>query len=190
MSSWAERGGMGPARRRRPARVLSALAVAVALLAGTVSGCGFTPLYGNGGGGAGGVNSRQLAAIDIGPLANREGQLVHAELVKFMNPRGLDVPTRWRLEMGLTRATQDLGIRKDETATRAILRLSANFKLRDSRTGHVVLSGNALSTNSFNILDSRFATLASEESALHRAARELGRDIGARVAVFLARDGR
>lgn len=157
------------------------------ILALGLAACGFTPLHSER---AGGPGRADLAAVQIAPIPEREGQLVHQTLAKGMNPAGLRVPIRYRLDIDLNLTTQDLGIRKDDTATRANLRLAASYRLRDSASGEVVHNGSALIVNSYNILESQFATLSSERDALERAAREMGETIRLRVALFLSQSGR
>ena len=130
-----------------------------------------------------------LAAVRIAPLKDRSGQLLHRALTKGFNPAGLRPSPRWSLEITLKQRVQQLGIRKDETATRANLLLDAQFVLREIATGHVAFRGQAISANSYNILDSRFATIAAESDAMKRATRSLGENIRNRVAIFLHRQG-
>ncbi|MEE8188907.1 MAG: hypothetical protein V3T80_06840, partial [Kiloniellales bacterium] len=80
-------------------------------------------------------------------------------------------------------------IRKDETATRANLTLDAGFELRQIATGRVSFKGRSVITISYNILESRFGTLASRTDATRRATRELGNNIKTRVALFLSQRG-
>lgn len=162
-------------------RSCTVIALAGALAAGA---CGFSPLYGEA---DARVSREELAAVRVAPLKDRSGQLLHRELTKGLNPSGLRPSPRWNLEIDLKQTVRQLGIRKDETATRANLLLDARFVLRELATGRVALKGRAVSTNSFNILESRFATIASESDALERAAHTLGDNIGKRVAIFLRR---
>ncbi|MCH8036913.1 MAG: hypothetical protein IIC53_07290, partial [Proteobacteria bacterium] len=79
-------------------------------------------------------------------------------------------------------------IRKDETATRANLILSANFTLRDLESGRVLLEGRTSSVNSFNILTNQFATGFSEADARERALRELSDSIRVRLGIYFSVD--
>ena len=153
--------------------------LAVALL----GGCGFKPLYGSH---AGAVSQARLAQVRLAPLRDRVGQLVHIRLSKTMHPTGKPKRPVWELGMDLKMTTVDLGIRKDETATRANLTLDSRFKLTRLDTNRVVFSGRAVISNSYNILESRFGTVASRNDAMARAARELADNIKTRVALFLA----
>ena len=83
----------------------------------------------------------------------------------------------------------ELGIERDETATRAKLSLSANFKLHGGPNNAVVFYGTSISTSSFNIVDSEFATLSAEKDAIDRAARVVSENIKIRLALYLNRIG-
>ena len=51
----------------------------------------------------------------------------------------------------------------------------------------MVFSGQSNSVNSYNIVDSQFATFISERDARERALRELSEDIRLRLATYFAR---
>jgi len=151
-----------------------------------VGGCGFQPLYGPAGAGAPSARER-LASIRIQPLPDRIGQQMHNLLRDRLNPRGQPSAPAYVLQVTLSEAREELGIRKDETATRANLTLFAAFTLRDAGANKVLLSGRSSSTNSFNILNNQFATLFSESDARARALRELSEDIRTRLGIYFSR---
>ena len=164
--------------------VIRAGGVAVMVL--SAASCGFKPLYGNR---AASVSQASLAQVRLAPLPDRVGQLLHIRLSKGMHPRGKPRNPVWDLVIKLTTRTVNLGIRKDETATRANLNLSANFELRHIATGRVSFKGRSVITISYNILESRFGTISSRANATRRATRELGDNIKTRVALFLSQRG-
>ena len=168
-------------------KVIRAAGIAVIVLA--TGSCGFKPLYGNQ---ASSVSQAALAQVRLAPLRDRVGQLLHIQLSKGMRAQGNPRNPVWELGINLVTRTQDLGIRKDETATRANLTLDAGFKLRDIATGRVSFKGRSVITISYSILESRFSTISSRDNATRRATRELGENIKTRVALFLSqrRDGR
>ena len=114
------------------------------------------------------------------------GQQLRNMLAERLSPRGRNERTDYRLTVTLTERKQSLAIKVDETATRANLTISANFKLvalRNSQLGS--FNGKAFSTNSYNILESDFATLSAESDARNRALRTLAEEIRIRVAAAL-----
>lgn len=170
---------------------LRASTAAVVGLAGGLGGCGFRPLYGR---------SREsdlstiLAQVEIGPVRAstsddqdlaRVGQQLHNELLDGLAPRGTRGEPIYRLDVEISEGISSLAVRKSAVATRADLRLTANFWLKDLRSGQMLYSGTGSATASFNILNSEFATLMTENGARERAVRQLGDDIRLKVAIFL-----
>ena len=153
----------------------------------SLAACGFKPLYGNH---PSAVSQQAFSRVKIGPLSDRVGQLLHAHLTKSLHAGGNPKSPLWELSIDLKSKIRKLGIRKDETATRANLTLEAKFQLKNIRTGKVEFRGLSVVTNSYNILKSRFGTIASENDAFRRGARELGDNIKTRVAIFLTSTNR
>ncbi len=155
-------------------------AILAAALAVGLSGCGFRPLHGQGGAGA----EASLAMIQITRIADRNGQKLHNLLLDRLNPKGPPGRPAYILSVRLNEGLQNLAIRKDESATRANLTLTAHFTL--ARTGSDdTYSGAAVSINSYNILQSDFATLSAENDARGRALRTLADEIRGRIAAAL-----
>ena len=147
-----------------------------------LAGCGFQPLYGTtaSGGGA----TEKLGQIRVDPIPDRIGQQIRNFLLDRLNPYGQPARPVYRLIVEPTVLSTDLGIERDETATRALLQLNVQYSLLESASGRVVFSATARSTNSFNIVDSDFATKSAETDALERAAREVSDAIRIRLGIF------
>lgn len=158
-------------------------ACAAALL--VLAGCGFRPLYGQRADGTSTV--AQLESIAIGPMPGRLGQLLRNDLLDRLNPRGRPERPRYRLDVELSRFREGLAIRKDEQITRANLRLTASYQLRDLSSGQPALRGRTQSTASFNLVRSDFANVIAEQDAERRGARQLSDQIMTRLAVFFSR---
>ncbi|MEQ9557564.1 MAG: LPS assembly lipoprotein LptE [Rhodospirillales bacterium] len=166
-------------------------AIAGALAAGTLGGCGFRPLYGRSGGAD---LSDILSQVEIGPVRNyttnsndiaRVGQQLHNALLEGLSPRGPSGEQIYRLDVILNESISSLAVQKSADATRADLSLSSSFILQDLRTGARLYSGNSQAVSSFNILNSEFATLMAEKGARDRAVQQLGDDIRLKVAIYL-----
>lgn len=161
------------------------IAVAALLAAGlALAGCGFRPLYGERS--AASVSAPELAAIQIDTIPNREGQLVRNALLDKMQPRGPAARPLYRLQVGVAIARESLGLRTDDTATRGSLTMSAGYTLIDLASGKPVMNANSRAVSSYNILDSDFATVISENDAIRRTANEVSEEIKTRVAIFLS----
>tara|TARA_Y100001934_G_C11974911_1_gene595845 strand:+ start:114 stop:611 length:498 start_codon:yes stop_codon:yes gene_type:complete len=161
-------------------RLLAAIVVAVLL-----AGCGFRPLYGTAG------ENRQVAAqlaqIRIQTIPDRTGQKLRNFLLDRLNPNGQPAQPLYYLQVTINVSRTDLGIERDETATRALLMMTANYQLIDRARKVVLVEGSTQSTNSFNIVASDFATLSAETDATERATREVSDDIKTRLALYFTR---
>ncbi len=166
-------------RKRRAGLDLLPVLGIIALL---TNGCGFRPLYQSGGGGG----EAALATIDVVRIRDRMGQQLRNLLIENFAPRGRSAQTDYSLVVTLTETKKKLAIKKDETATRANLTIRAKFKLHALNNPNPgTFAGQALSTNSYNILTSDFATLSAERNARNRALRTLAEEIRLRVASAL-----
>ncbi len=180
---WCDPGRfLAPGRPRILA--LAALAAVAALVAGP-AGCGFQPLYAPASPGES-APVDHLAAVRINPLPNRDGQQLHNLLRDQLNPGGQPARPAYILDVRLTLDTEEVGIRKDQTATRANLFLNSWFTLRAAADNRVLYEDRVSSINSYNILDQPYPTDVAEADALSRGLRELSDDIKLRLAVFFA----
>ena len=125
-----------------------------------------------------------MAAVAIDFIADRPGQILRNELLDRLVPFGAAATPRYVLAVELEESRQNLAIRRDDTATRANLILTANFTLSERATDEVVLQGRSRSFNSYNISTFEFATLSAETDARRRAARALAEDIASRLALY------
>ncbi|MQP66710.1 hypothetical protein GE253_15345 [Niveispirillum sp. SYP-B3756] len=163
-------------------RLIAAALIALLPLAG----CGFQPVYGTR---AGGVTAGMaLANVQIDPIPDRNGQVLRNNLIDRFYTDGRPADARYRLAVALSAAEEQLGIQKDATATRARLRLQANYELIDNHSGQVVYRTFSRSVISFNLLDSQFAVLASRQGAYDRGLTELADDIRTRLSLYFVRD--
>ncbi|NKB55461.1 MAG: hypothetical protein GKS00_03900 [Alphaproteobacteria bacterium] len=160
-------------------KLIAALAAASLLY-----GCGFRPLYGNVG--ADTDVTRELAQVKIQTIPDRLGQKLRNFLLDRINPKGQPSRPLYSLRVKTSFSRTDLGIQRDETATRALLILTVEYSLLDSADQTVLVNGSTRSTNSFNIVDSDFATLSGETDALDRAAREVSDDIKTRLGLYFS----
>ena len=158
----------------------------IALL--VLAGCGFEPLHGARQRGPDGTSA--LRQIAIAPIPERLGQLLRIELTNRLTPKGPPQSPAYVLNIKVRESIQNLGLRKDATATRANLIITADFTLTDTKTQEAVFTGDLRSINSYNILDADFATLTAESDARRRAAVDLATEIRSRLGLFLARPTR
>lgn len=150
-----------------------------------LAACGFRPLYGDRGVQA--LSSDELSAVQIDLIRDREGQMLRNELLDRFQAAGSAVKPRYGLSIGLRTSRTALGIRTDDTASRVNLTMVANYVVRDIATGTVLFSGQARSIDSFDILDSDFASTISEADAVRRAVLDLSEQITTRVSIVLSK---
>lgn len=157
---------------------LSALALMLFL-----AGCGLRPLYG--GGGAGPV-AQSLRSVAVAPIEGRAGWLVRTALEDRLGAQPGD-QTRYRLEITLDDDITGFGIRSDDAVTRERRTLRARYRLVDAALGTVVLDATAGSDAGIDAVGSEYATVAAEQTALERLAREIADQIVTRVALYVSR---
>lgn len=150
-----------------------------------VAACGFVPLQGRQQSGAGATLA--LSQIMISPISERLGQMLRIELANRLTPQGPPRAPVYVLDVKITESKQNLAVRKDATATRANLIITANFLLVDKQDGKNLLDGRVRSINSYNILGAHFATLSAESDARRRASRDLATEIQSRLGIFFSR---
>ena len=167
---------------------MSARRALLLAMLGTLSACGLRPLYGGGegkptsGAPSGGVRG-DLAAIRIATIAERGGQVLRNALLDHLTPEG--EPGRPLYQLVVTRAeSEETPLRRlDELAMLQILRVSANWSLRDL-AGTVLTAGVSRTVARFDLTRSQPATEAARENARERAARDLAEDIRIKLALY------
>jgi LPS-assembly lipoprotein len=162
-------------------KVQAGKALAVSLVVLSLSGCGFTPLYGEHGVASAPEVTDALSTVSIRSLPNREGVKLRQVLREELNPRGL-TQAAFDLDVNLATRIDELGIRQDATSSRANMVLIATFSL--SEGGQTVFGDRVQSIVSYNILDDQYATVASQADAETRGIRMVGAEIKTRLAVY------
>lgn len=170
-------------RTRKPA---IAAAAAVLALAG-LAACGYKPLYGDNSTASRPEVRASMADVQIMPIRDRVGQLVRNSLIDRMTPAGQGETGRYRLDVRLEERREELAIRRDETATRANLHLTAVYRLHDNASGAVVSSGTSFATTSYNLVRNEFAAQSALRDARQRGADLIAEDITYQVAAYFNR---
>jgi LPS-assembly lipoprotein len=160
-------------------------------LAAAVAACGFEPMYGERTGTApadrpaqSGVRS-DLFGTRVATIADRVGQQVRNQLVDRLNPQGEPAQPAYYLVVRLNEQKDSVLTRSDEFSTATSLRLVADFEVRDPK-GNILNTGYSRAIARYNTLRSQYATIAAEDNARERAAREVAEDIRGKLAVFYA----
>lgn len=162
-------------------RWLAAVAVCLAPL--LLASCGFRPLYGKDSFNP--AVMRDLASVDIQPLENREGQLIHNALLTDLHPRGDGAGYRYRLHVMPSITETSQALRTDDTATRNIVTYSVTFWLYEGSTR--VLAGSFTQMFSYDFLEEHYANVAAADDIHHRAAQAIADEIRNRLAAYFAK---
>jgi len=145
-------------------RALALIAVAGATL---LSGCGFTPLYGDMGVGAG------LSRIAVTTPDNRLGYRLREQLEDAFGRDGATQPL-YRLTTEVSQERRPLGRRIDDTASRYELTVKADWTLTPV-SGGVPVKGSQTTTTTYAAADQPYAAIAAQQDGEDRAAADLAR---------------
>jgi LPS-assembly lipoprotein len=155
--------------------------------------CGFRPLYGpiTAEDGSEADLEAELAAVRIGPLYERTGQLLRRSLQRRMEESLPGTPARYLLNINVDLGSEILGYRRDGTPTRVRFILNGNWNL-DTITippRRIAASGIPYRTlDSFNIPDLQFFSAdTSRDAALARLMEDLSQEVTRQVAMALRR---
>lgn len=152
-----------------------------------LAACGFKPIYG--GGGDESYAAFSMADIAIDNIPDREGQRLRNLLMDRLYQAGRPDNARYHLMVApITETQTDLGIQKDATATRAQLKLHTKMKLLDKESNLVVLRRNVRAISSYNILESQFTTLVTEEATRDQLLEQLADKITQQLGLYFNRD--
>ena len=162
---------------KRIAAPLMALA-----LAGALSGCGLHPLYS---GGSSGVVATTLTRIQVAPIEGKSGWLMTNALNDRLSADG--AAPLYRLEVKLDDKIIGLGVRADDSVSRERRSLRARYQLIDLVHGTVLLDATAGSDAGIDVVNSEYATIAAENTALERLSGIVADQIVSRVALYAQR---
>ena len=158
---------------------LAALASAVSLL----GGCGLQPLYS---GGSAGPVARNIGQVEIDPIQGKAGWLV-ANALKDRLGAVSSGGAPYRLVVRLDDQIRGLGVRRDNSVTRERRTLRARYQLIDASAGTVVLDQTAGSDVGVDVVQSDYAVVAAENTALERLSVIVADQIVARLALYAKR---
>lgn len=162
---------------------------AVLLFAGfALSGCGFTPLYGDQSAGAKQTVRARLGSVYIGNIADQSGQYLRNALMdRFYTQGRPGAAAAYNLNVAnITESRSELDITKTSDSTRAQLYLTASFVLADNK-GAALLTRSLSAVTSYNILDSQFTTRVAEDAARRQALDDLARQIETHLLLYFNR---
>lgn len=152
---------------------------ALASLALLLAGCGFQPMYAPAGGGAG------IGPVQISTIEGKAGHVLRTELTRLLGVENGQGGPPMHLDITLREVVAPLGIRIDELATRAELRLTANYVLTPANGGRV-MRGSVVSVVNYDIPTAAFGEITAQDDARERAAETLAQRFRAELALRMA----
>lgn len=152
-------------------------AFALILVMVALSACGFTPVYA--------PSSSQpkisdvLSSIAIDVIPDESGQIVRNHLIDRMPyNNGYPVSPTYRLSVApIQESIIEIGIDRDDEASRAQLRQSTTFTLIRIDDDKTILNHTVRAVSSYNILSGQFTTFITEQDARAQALRALSDNI-------------
>lgn len=118
------------------------------------------------------------------PIAGKSGWLLSNALRDRLH--GGNTP-RYRLDIKLDDQIIGLGVRRDDSVSRERRTLRARFQLVDLASGSVLLDAAAGSDAGIDVVNSEYATIAAENTALERLSGIVADQIVAQVATYVQR---
>jgi LPS-assembly lipoprotein len=151
----------------------------VALLTLLVAACGFSPMYSSPGAGGG----HAIGPVSINEIDGKAGHVLRTELTRILDIEN-DGSEPADLHITLSEQVTPLGIRRDESATRAELRLIANYVLTPPNGR--VMRGSVLTVVDYDVPTAAFGEIAAQDDARERAAETMAERFRAELALRMA----
>jgi len=166
-----------PVLRRR-----ALLPLGLALL---LPGCGFQPLYASGADGTPSPAQADLAAITIGLIPERSGQLLRQALQDRFERSGVGVAHRYDLSIAYAIGQEGIGIQPDTSTTYMRVIGTASWTLRAQDPQHTSLGdGTARAFDGYNFINNQFFAAELEFETIQR---RLADNLAEQITLQLAR---
>ena len=79
---------------------------------------------------------------------------------------------------------EEMGIRKDMSATRSHLRIKAEYKLQTVKDGEIILKSTIVALSSYDIVESIYATIIAEKDARNKGLKIINDSIINELAIY------
>ncbi|USU03846.1 LPS assembly lipoprotein LptE [Sphingomonadaceae bacterium OTU29MARTA1] len=146
-----------------------------------LAGCGLKPLYS---GGSGGSVAATLSNVEVAPIDGKSGWLMTNALRDRL---AADGTPQYRLDVRLDDSIAGFGVRRDDSVTRERRTLRARYQLVNLTDGSVLIDATAGSDAGIDVVQSEYATIAAENTALERLSGIVADQIVARIALYAQR---
>lgn len=145
--------------------------------------CGFRPLY-EAGGSADAMRA-YLATVEVAPIPDRLGQIMHNQLMDRLNANSAD----FRLNVSLEQNTRGFGLRDDASVSQEELTITARMTLVKLDGEEVVIEEAMRARTAYDVVLSDFATLTQREDSARRLVLDLAERIERRLALYFSERG-
>lgn len=139
--------------------------LAITLLLFFFSSCGFNAIYNDN---KISENSKsynqELASIKVQTIRKKLNQDLKNNLEDILNPDGIEVASKYLINITLNRGTSGTFVTSTGSAGRNKVTLTANYQLTNLESGELIATGSTFATDDFNIGTNRFANYTSEET--------------------------
>ncbi len=150
-----------------------------------LAGCGFHPLYGTESDSANPAVMNELASIQVAPLADHQGQMIHNALLTDLTPRGEAEHPKYILRIRVSLNDVQEAISTTYSATRDFLLYTINFYLYEGQT--IVTAGSFSQSYSYDFLPDYYANVSTSDDLKRRAALAIADEIRNRLAAYFAK---
>lgn len=144
-----------------------------------LAACGFQPMYAPAGGGA-------IGPVSIAEIEGKAGHVLRTELSRMLAVENDGSATPALLEVTLSESVTQQGLRLDESATRAELRLTANYVLTPGDARSRPVRGALVTTVNYEIPIAAFGEITAQDDARERAAETMAQRLRAELALRMA----
>jgi len=141
--------------------------------------CGYEPIHSKNAN-----TNKELLSISVQNIKNRPGQILRNTLLNQLNPERERVITKYRLIVEISESKTSLAYRRDMSATRTDLKVTANYLLKDIKNGEILLKQEAKSISSFDVVESVYATLIAEKDVREKNLKVISNDIYTNLVIF------
>ncbi len=131
-----------------------------------------------------------LAAVQVGVIPDRSGQLLRNELVRQLNPAAGTQPGRYTLAVILKETVDTFAVERSGFATTANVEVVATYTLTEDATGNPVLAATSRAVSGYNLLDNAFSTYVASGDARTRAIEQIAFEIRNRLAAHFAKSAK
>ena len=141
--------------------------------------CGNEPIYSKN------VSSnKELLSISVKNIKDRSGQILRNSLLNQLNPEKERVIIKYKLTVEISESRANLAYRRDMSATRADLTITANYLLTEIKSGEIIFEQETKSISSFDVVESVYANLIAEKDAREKNLQVISDDIFTNLVIF------